>query len=65
MGNLIKTLLWIIGLWWFFTCPNAKPARNYLGLAIIGSWIVFIIALALLKIFYPGAFMETSRVNGW
>jgi len=65
MGTIIRAILWIFGLWWFFTDKDAKPARNYLGYAIAGSWIIFIILIIIIKIFAPNSGVDSSRVNGW
>ena len=65
MANFIRFILWTIGLTWFFTSKEAKPARNYLGLAIIGSWILMIIIGILCLILLPNSGVDSSRVNGW
>ena len=65
MGNLLRAILWITGLWWFFTDKDAKPARNYLGYAIIGSWVLAIIIAIIIKLFAPDLGVDSSKVNGW
>jgi amino acid transporter len=65
MREFISAILWITGLIWFFTSKDAKPARNYIGLAIIGSWILFIIIGLLCMMFLPNEGVDTSRINGW
>jgi hypothetical protein len=66
MGNLIRSILWIVGLTWFFTDKDAKPARNTVGKAIIYSWIgLIIIALLVLLLLPNNPGVDNSRVNGW
>lgn len=65
MLDIIRAVVWIIGLNWLFTSKDAKPARKYIMWAIIGSWIMFIIIGALCALFLPDAGVDTSRVNGW
>ena len=42
MLNLIRALVWIVGLRWLFTSKDAKPTRTFLGKLILISWIVMI-----------------------
>jgi hypothetical protein len=65
MGNLIRAILWITGFYWFFTDKEAKPARKYLGFAIMGSWILFIILGIICILIAPNSGVDSSRVNGW
>ena len=43
MLNLIRALVWIIGLNWLFTSKDAKPTRTFLGKLTLISWIVMIV----------------------
>ena len=61
---MIRAILWIIGLSWFFTSPEMKNTRKYIGLAIIGSWILFIILGVLCMLIAPNSGKDMSHVNG-
>ena len=61
---MIRTILWIIGLSWLFTSPEAKNVRKYIGLAVIISWVLFIILGVLCSVIDPTSGKDMSHVNG-
>lgn len=65
MGNLIRILLWFIGLKWLFTHEDALPVRRLFIKIFIWSWVVIILLALIAKLVLPNSGVDNFRVNGW
>ena len=65
MGNLIRILLWFIGLKWLFTYDDAQPVRRIFVKIFVWSWVIIILFALIALLVLPNSGVDNSMVNGW